>query len=179
MSSSNLIRWGGLAAMVAGVAFILDILFVLTVDADWTNVVYIVAALLLVIGMVGLHSLQKDNYGRIGRGGFWTVVVATLGQVLGIIVFLLGSPQLARVPGGLLGRARRTHSVRCCYLAGESATALVRVGAHHRPTSNGSFGRLRRDSVRSVMAGAGLRALVAGGRGSRATLPRELDNPAA
>jgi hypothetical protein len=92
MSSSDLTRWGGLAAMVAGVAFIVDILFVFTVpEADWTNVVYIVAALLLVAGMVGLHALQKDNYGRIGRGGFWTVVVATLAQVLGIIVFLLGS----------------------------------------------------------------------------------------
>ena len=36
MPSSDLVRWGGLAAMAAGVAFIVDILFVLTVDADWT-----------------------------------------------------------------------------------------------------------------------------------------------
>jgi hypothetical protein len=91
MSSSDLIRWGGLAAMLGGVAFIVDILFVLTMDADWTNVVYIIAALLM---LVGLHTLQGNNYGRTGRGGFWTVVVATLGQVLGIIVFLLGSGAL-------------------------------------------------------------------------------------
>ena len=95
MSSSDLIRWGGLAAMLAGVAFIVDILFVLTVpEANWTNAVYIVAALLLVGGMVGLHALQKDNYGRIGRGGFWMVVVASLAQVVGLIVFLLGSEAL-------------------------------------------------------------------------------------
>ncbi len=68
MSASDLVRWGGLAAMLSGVAFILDILFVLTMDADWTNVVYIVAALLMVVGLVGLHALQRDNYGRIGRG---------------------------------------------------------------------------------------------------------------
>ena len=81
--------------MVAGVAFILDILFVLTApEAEWTNVVYIVAALLLVVGMVGLHALQKGNYGRIGRGGFWTVVVASFAQVLGLIAFLLGSEAL-------------------------------------------------------------------------------------
>jgi hypothetical protein len=91
MSSSDLIRWGGLAAMLSGVAFIVDILFVLTMDANWTNVVYIIAALLMLVGLVGLHTLQGNNYGRTGRGGFWTVVVATLGQVLGIIVFLLGS----------------------------------------------------------------------------------------
>jgi uncharacterized membrane protein YhaH (DUF805 family) len=95
MPSSDLIRWAGLAAMLAGVAFILDILFVLTMpEADWTNAVYIVAALLMVVGLLGLHALQKDNYGRIGRGGFWTVVVASLAQVLGLIVFLLGSEAL-------------------------------------------------------------------------------------
>jgi hypothetical protein len=91
MSSSDLIRWGGLAAMLGGVAFIVDILFVLTMDANCTNAVYIIAALLM---LVGLHTLQGNNYGRTGRGGFWTVVVATLGQVLGIIVFLLGSGAL-------------------------------------------------------------------------------------
>ncbi len=78
--------------MLAGLAFILDILFVFTMPgADWTNAVYIVAALLMVVGLLGLHALQKDNYGRIGRGGFWTVVVASLAQVLGVIVFLIHS----------------------------------------------------------------------------------------
>ena len=68
MASSDLIRWGGLAAMLAGVTFILDILFVFTMpEADWTNAVYIVAALLVVVGLLGLHALQKDNYGSIGR----------------------------------------------------------------------------------------------------------------
>jgi len=81
--------------MLAGLAFILDILFVFTMPrADWTNVVYIVAALLMLVGLVGLHTLQKNNYGRTGRGGFWTVVVASLAQVLGLIVFLLGSEAL-------------------------------------------------------------------------------------
>jgi FtsH-binding integral membrane protein len=92
VASSDLIKWGGLAAMVAGVAFFLDILFVFTIpEADWTNVVYIIAALFMLVGLVGLHTLQKNNYGRTARGGFWTVVVATLGQVLGII---LGSEAL-------------------------------------------------------------------------------------
>ena len=45
--------------------------------------------------MVGLHTLQKENYGHIGRGGFWTVVVAPLGQVLGTVVLLAGSTALA------------------------------------------------------------------------------------
>jgi hypothetical protein len=81
--------------MLAGLAVIADILLVLTApEAEWTNVAYVVAALLLVVGMVGLHALQKGNYGRIGRGGFWTGVVASLAQVLALMVFLLGSEAL-------------------------------------------------------------------------------------
>src|SRR5918994_5170483 len=95
MPSSDLIRWGGLAAMLAGVAFMLDILCVFTMpEADWTNVVYILAALLMVVGLLGLHALQKNNYGRIGRVGFWIVVAGSLGQVLGVTVFWLGSAAL-------------------------------------------------------------------------------------
>lgn len=94
--SSDLIRWGGLAAILAGVAFILDILFHFAMpEADWTNVaVYTVALVLMVVGLLRLHALQKDSYGRIGRVGFWTVVVVTLAQVLGLAVLLLGSDVL-------------------------------------------------------------------------------------
>jgi hypothetical protein len=34
------------------------------------TVVFIVALLLLVVALVGFHTLQKDSYGRIGRAGF-------------------------------------------------------------------------------------------------------------
>lgn len=88
MSPSDLIRWGGLAAMLAGVGLVLDMPFGLTA-------LDLVAALLVVVGLLGLRALQKDNYGRIGRGGFWTVVVASLAQVLGVVVFWLGSKALS------------------------------------------------------------------------------------
>lgn len=55
---------------------------------------FAVGLLLTVVGMMGLHALQKENYGRIGLGGFWTVVVASLGQVLGTVVLLAGSKAL-------------------------------------------------------------------------------------
>ena len=45
-------------------------------------------------GFVGFHALQEDDYGRIGRGGFWTVVVAALALVVGLIVRLLSSMAL-------------------------------------------------------------------------------------
>ncbi len=56
---------------------------------------FAVGLVFTVIGMVGLHTLQKGNYGRIGRAGFWTVVVASLGQVLGTVALLAGSAALA------------------------------------------------------------------------------------
>lgn len=87
MSSSTLIRWGGLAAMLAGVALIFNGLFVWTVfHGGWIMAVWIIAPLLMVVGLLGLHALQKDNYGRVGRGGFWVVVVASLVQVVGTVV---------------------------------------------------------------------------------------------
>ena len=87
MLSSDLIRWGGLAAILAGVMSISDILFDVAVPD-------LLAVLLMVVGLLGLHALQKNNYGRIGRVGLWTAVVASLGQVLGIVVFWLGSEAL-------------------------------------------------------------------------------------
>jgi hypothetical protein len=87
MSSSDLIRWGGLAAILAGVMSISDILFDFAAPD-------LLAILLMVVGLLGLHALQKNNYGRIGRVGLWTVVVASSGQVLGKVVVWLGSETL-------------------------------------------------------------------------------------
>ena len=87
MSSSDHVRWGGVAAMLAGVGLISDMLFAFTAPD-------LLAAILMVVGLLGLHALQKDNYGRIGRVGFWIVVAGSLCQVLGVTVFWLGSAAL-------------------------------------------------------------------------------------
>ncbi len=87
MSSLTLTRWGGLAAMLAGMTFIFDSLFVWTVfHGEWIMAVWILEPLLMVVGLLGLHALQKDNYGRIGRGSIWLVVVASLVHVVGTVV---------------------------------------------------------------------------------------------
>src|SRR5215217_5421814 len=103
VSSSDLTRWSGLAAMLAGVAFLMDTWFALTMpEAAWTNVAFLVALLLMLVGLLRLHALQKDHYGRIGRVGFWSVVVGSLAHVLALIVFMLGSEALVfwlAVPG--------------------------------------------------------------------------------
>lgn len=108
MSSSDLIRWGGLAAMVAGVVFIVlmlipegppgSLLYTLN------RLVFIVAVLLMLVGLAGFHVLQKGNYGRIGRGGFYTSIVAGIAQIIAQVGFMSGSMALAFLDFlGLLG----------------------------------------------------------------------------
>jgi len=95
MSSSDLIRWGGLAGMLAGVAFIVLMLipegppgsFLYTLN----SLVFIVAVLLVLVGLAGFHALQKGNYGRIGRGGLYTVIVAGSVQVVAQVGLMSGS----------------------------------------------------------------------------------------
>lgn len=91
MLPSNLIRWGGLAAIAAGIAYVVDALLELLMPSAPSSVVHLLAVLLTLVAMVGLHTLQKANYGGIGRGGFYTVVVALLAQALGRIADLLGN----------------------------------------------------------------------------------------
>ena len=60
----------------------------------FSQFVFLIAVLLTIGGMVGLHALQGTSYGRIGRAGFYTAVVALLAQALGAIVLLAGSEAL-------------------------------------------------------------------------------------
>ena len=52
------------------------------------------ALLLLLVGLTGFHTLQKGNYGRIGRADFYTVIVAALVQIVAQVVLVLGSSAL-------------------------------------------------------------------------------------
>lgn len=98
MSLSNLIRWCGLSAMLGGVVFMSDAALVLTVadptEDRWLDMFFAAGILLVVVGLVGFHELQKGSYGLIGRVGFYTVVAASLIQVAGLVGFLLGSAAL-------------------------------------------------------------------------------------
>jgi len=95
MSSSDLIRWGGLAGMLAGAAFIVLMLIPEGSPGSFlyilNGLVFIAAVLLVLVGLAGFHALQKGNYGRIGRAGFYTVIVAALAQIIAQVGSMLGS----------------------------------------------------------------------------------------
>ena len=94
MSSSDLIRWGGLAAMGAGVLFILYSLLSLAAgkgdEPGSLDILAILAYSFEVVGLIGFHTLQGSNYGRIGRAGLYTTIGAIVVWEFLILTSLFG-----------------------------------------------------------------------------------------
>lgn len=88
-----------MAAIAGGVAWVVDsgLLLTATPESGVNDALFVVAALCTIGGVAGFHALQKDDYGRIGWDGFWTVVAATLFLSVGLIMSLLGSTVLERL----------------------------------------------------------------------------------
>ena len=107
MSSSNLIRWSGLAAVVAGGLFIIVALidlFVLGSGQNFTSsgllfrsAVSGIAGALVVLGLVGLYAYQSEATGipglisvlmisvgtvMVAQGFIWTALLTDLGWIL-------------------------------------------------------------------------------------------------
>ncbi len=84
--------------MLAGVAFIVLMVIPERPPGSFSYVlgslVFIAALLLLLGGLAGFHALQKGNYGRIGRAGFYTVIVGASAQIIAQVGLALGSTAL-------------------------------------------------------------------------------------
>ncbi len=80
--------------MLAGVVFLVDEIFGLMNPAPYLDVMFVVAMLLVLAGMVGFHALQQGHYGDLGWAGFYTIVVGILAQILGLVLLLSGSMAL-------------------------------------------------------------------------------------
>ena len=109
MAASDLIRWGGLAAMGAGVLFIVYSLLGFAVgkgdEPSPLDILAILAYVLQVVGLLGFHALQGRNYGRIGRAGLYTAIGAIVLWEFLILTSLLGGGVGLGwlVPVGVLG----------------------------------------------------------------------------
>lgn len=80
-TSSNLIRWSGLAAMLGGALWVVKGGLILAGVVDLGELL-IVAQLLFAVGLIGLHSRLGGRGGRLGRiGGFLAYVAAALSVV--------------------------------------------------------------------------------------------------
>lgn len=108
MVFSNLVRWGGLAAMLGGLTWVVLGLgavvgYLQAIPGREDVVLFVVALLLTATGLVGLHTLQKGSYGRLGQTGFYIALAAVAARILGAVVFLAGSSALEWIslPGTL------------------------------------------------------------------------------
>ena len=91
MSSSAWIRWGALAAALAGVLSIVNNYLLLTYPelSSLVTVLSAVTSFFVLLGLTGFHALQKEKYGRLGWAAFYTLVAAYVAQILGIAVLLV------------------------------------------------------------------------------------------
>ena len=112
MSALNLSRWGGLAAMVGGVLWmVVFALFALRPSGPGVMPPYrsfeglylpnLVSVVLIVAGIVALHARLRSLYGRLGTAGFILALVGAAmlvisgaswpWELIGAIALLLGS----------------------------------------------------------------------------------------
>lgn len=123
MSSSDMIRWGGLAAVLAGVLFVIhDLLSLLTLDYEnfsqtattgayiFISLLFLLAAALLLGGLVGLYAHQAEAAGILGAVRFRVAFLGTVLMAGASWTQLFVAPSIAEVapafldegPGGLL-----------------------------------------------------------------------------
>jgi hypothetical protein len=99
--TSNLVRWGAAGFVLSGVVWL-----VAGFISAFMNPVLSLGLLYyyLVLGIVGLHTLQEGRYGSLGRAGFYTILVALAAQILGALASLAGTQALGWLisPVGLL-----------------------------------------------------------------------------
>jgi hypothetical protein len=91
--SSNLVRWGALGAVLAGVAFVLLSLVSLALSgpSPYFDVGFVIAWLLTVPGVVGLHAVQSESYGLLGRVGSVSLIAGVMSNTLGLVPLVLGN----------------------------------------------------------------------------------------
>lgn len=124
----------------------------------------VIAWLLQVLGLVGFHTLQKRNYGRIGRGGSmrlsWGLNASSR------LVTPLGRKRdtwRASNRRRGIGYIGRVGFVWCRYFASQGIAAMERHSAHRIPAGGDTLGELRGHILWTRLAGAGLHALVTQG----------------
>ena len=105
MSSSDLIRWGAVGALLAGIAWLalgfiplmilgqVALYFggVATAEDYLLEILFSIATLGMLAGIVGLHAREAPNYGRLGTAGFFAAFVG--------VFFLLASTVATMLAG--------------------------------------------------------------------------------
>jgi hypothetical protein len=105
MTSSGIVRWGAIAAMIGGVLWVVWGLLGRAIpyaagDPSYGGLLrlsaglVLLAALLTLGGLLGLDALQGGSSWNVGRAGFYVAAVGLLAQALAALVLLMGSEAL-------------------------------------------------------------------------------------
>lgn len=118
---ASLVRWGGLAALISGVVSVIGDLLRLFVDVESAEAAttvsymlvfstYLIGAILLLLGLIGLYISQSEEAGNLGLVGFPIAFVGTMlfAGTLWFELFITPSlateaPRLAEAELGLAG----------------------------------------------------------------------------
>ncbi len=134
MASSNLIRWGGLAAVLAGALFIVEAVAVPFIgDSHWGfHALDAPPHALLAVGLAGLYLWQtrQGRFGWLGTVGFILVVTACVVIALGglAIVFVDG---VLKAPVGVLDAI---HPVELLLIIGSVLFSMATMRANVLPS---------------------------------------------
>jgi hypothetical protein len=95
MSSANLIRWGGLAAMIAGILRGVSSLAPNVAAGESIALLYLVTDIFLLIGMMGLYGFQHRESGAWGLGGCLLAIgglaIIRTGAITGLNLYPIGA----------------------------------------------------------------------------------------
>lgn len=145
MSSSNLIRWGGLAALVAGVLFVVVNLITLSVFFEgsgaglassgllFRSALAPVAGVLLLLGLVGLYVHQSEATGVPGLISFLAAFSGTILAQSFPPVILLASLGWALFGAACLRAGLYPRIAAVLLIVGAVSTAVVRALASASP----------------------------------------------
>ena len=108
MQSLGPVRWAATGFLLGGAVWLVlglsNVFGYLQAIPGREDVALLVLALLLTAaGLAGLHALQKESHGLVGRAGFYVALASLAARALGAVTFLLGSSALdwVSLPGTL------------------------------------------------------------------------------
>ena len=91
LSAANLVRWGALGLLLGGLSWVLYGLTETVAPKPVVIVAHVAAPVLTLVGLVGLHALQRERSGTIGQVGFYAVLASNaLFTVWAVSIWALG-----------------------------------------------------------------------------------------
>jgi hypothetical protein len=101
MSSTNLIRWGGIAAIIAGILRGVNSLLPANLPTVTSEILYLLTDIFILFGIMGIYGFEHQESGWWGFFGFLLAIVGTGiiigpdGSIGGVNMYPVGSLILA------------------------------------------------------------------------------------